>query len=322
MTAPSVDPIGARPKAHRYATVEHKSDTRFRYALMVPGDEQAQPPLGLLVVVHGSQRRYLRALAGFAEFGRQHHLAVMAPQFPGDLFGDGNHDGYKFLFEHNIRYDQLLNDMMAEAGEQLGFDVGRVLLHGYSGGGQFVHRYLYLHPERVLAAAIGAPGEVTLLDDHAQWWAGIANSLEIFGKDVDKSALKKVPVQLMVGEKDVDVGELVEQPHSKLWGSDEARRAATRIDRIRVLHRSFESVGATAALEIMPGVSHGSGSRAAMVVAQRFFAAHLPARAASPLPDLASVGPGAAGCSPSPVGPVSQPAAAASGSSVAEPSSA
>jgi len=319
MTTSPADRTGPRPKVHRYATVEHQADARFRYGLMAPAD--GRPPAGLLVVVHGSQRRYLRALAGFAEFGRQHRLAVMAPHFPGDLFGDGNHDGYKFLFEHNIRYDKLLNDMIDEAAEQLGCDAGRVLLHGYSGGGQFVHRYLYLHPERVRAASIGAPGEVTLLDDHAQWWAGTANSPEVFGKDVDKSALKNVPIQLMVGEKDLDTGELVEQPHSELWASDEERRAATRIDRIQLLQRSFQNVGAAAALEIMPGVSHGSGSRAARAVAQRFFAAHLPAGVA-PLPGPASTESGAAGCGPSPAEPVSQPAAARSAPWWAAPSSA
>jgi poly(3-hydroxybutyrate) depolymerase len=243
-------------------------DTRFSYDLRVP---RGRVVPRLVVAVHDSTRNARECLEAFAALTHQHAAAVLAPLFPGDVRGDGNVDGYKFLVEHEIRYDRLLNSMIDEALDRTGCLARRVCMHGYSGGGQFVHRYALIHPERLRAAVIAAPGEVTLLDPGEPWWGGVKDASEVFGRHIDLAALARVPLQLLVGSDDTDTAELKEQPPSRFWSSDDARLRSNRVDRLRLLHRSLREAGVDCTLDVMPGITHGAGTQAAARQAIGFF---------------------------------------------------
>jgi poly(3-hydroxybutyrate) depolymerase len=254
------------------AFVNARFDPRFGYALAVADPPAGASRSGLVVTVHNSVRWYDRNLEAFRDFGQRHGLVVLAPLFPPGLFGDDNPDGYKVLAEKGLRYDEVLHAMVREVAEATGCEPGRFFLHGYSGGGQFVHRYLLLHPERVRAAAVGAPGAVTLLDDEQPWWGGTGDLRERFGRPLDVAALRAVPIQLVVGSDDTDIRGLREQPPSRFWPSDEERRGAHRIARLQALRRSLQAAGARPAFELMPGVGHGEGDGPSIALAQGLFA--------------------------------------------------
>jgi hypothetical protein len=248
-------------------------DRRFGHALFEPApDEGASAPPGLLVVVHGSERTHVDSLRDFVEFARSHRLVMLSPQFPPDVLGDGNPDGYKFLHEGDIRYDRLLDDMIDAVGARTGCRTARFCLHGYSGGAQFAHRYLMLHPGRILAASVGAPGEVTLADWDVDWWAGVRNTEAIFGRRVEPGMLHGLPVLLTVGEHDDDTEALKEQPPTRFWASDEERLGADRRRRLEALRTSLQELGAHVRLELLPAREHGSGPELAVPMAQSFFA--------------------------------------------------
>jgi len=258
VTAP---PPGVRPC---------RADPRVGYVLVM---QDAHPSQGLVVAIHDSTRELQPFVGSFAPWAGEHGLALLMPYFPPGVRGDDYADGYKFLLEGEIRYDALLNDMVDEAAAEAGFPAASFFLHGYSGGGQFVHRYLLLHPERVLAASIGAPGEVTLLDDDLDWWAGVRDAKSLFGQAVQPAAIRRMPIQLLVGERDTNAQGLAVQAPSRFWDSDERRAGAHRIDRLRTLEACLRSAGATPWFELMPGVAHGDGPEPAIRLAQRFFAA-------------------------------------------------
>jgi pimeloyl-ACP methyl ester carboxylesterase len=263
-------PERAPPPPHRIA-----SDPRFGYGLVVPPRADHGGPPGLLVAVHDSERRWQDCLDAFSGFARAHHQVLLAPHFPADLFDDGDGDGYKFLHEHGIRHDQLLDAMVDEVADATGCDRSRFLLYGYSGGGQFAHRYFFLHPTRVRAAVIGAPGEVTLLDESTDWWAGVRDMAQRFGCRFDAAAIARVPVLLLIGERDTRADEIADQPPSRGWRSSSERIQANRLDRLRALERSLQGIGAKPRFALMPGVDHGAGWHAAPAYAQCFFAEHL-----------------------------------------------
>lgn len=248
-----------------------RTDPRFSYCLYVPEDGGRASMRRLVVAVHHSLRNFIECRDGFAGFAEQHNFVVLAPLFPIDVLGDGDPDGYKFLLEQTLRYDLILHQMIGVAMADTGCDPRRFCLFGYSGGGHFAHRYLLLHPDRVAAASIGAPGQVTTLDKELGWWSGVADVPALFGRHIDLDALRQVPVQLVIGEHDTGDQELEHAPGTRYWRPPEHRHGADRHDRLQSLHQSLVSAGVNARLQIIPGATHESGGLPAMRLAQDFF---------------------------------------------------
>jgi len=239
----------------RTAMFSARVDPRFQYCLYVP--PTVGPGTQLVVCVHGTSRTsFLDFRDGFAEFGRWNDCVILCPIFPIGPLGDGARSGYKYLREGDIRYDRVLLGMVEEVGEKYGRRWDDFALFGFSGGGHFVHRFAILHPKRLWAACIGASGSVTLLDPDRDWWVGIRDLEEVFGIAFDREALAKVPVQMLVGDADLETWEITHKPGGTYWmeGANDAGR--TRPERLDALRRSFEAAGVTVRFDLVPGVAH------------------------------------------------------------------
>jgi pimeloyl-ACP methyl ester carboxylesterase len=143
-----------------------------------------------------------------------------------------------------------------EVAAKYGQTWDRFALFGYSGGGQFANRFALLHPGRLWAASIGAPGSVTLLDPERDWWVGIRNLSDVFGIGFDAEALTKIPVQMIVGAADLETWEITHKEGGKQWmpGANDAGR--TRPERLAALRESFERAGVKVRFDLLPGVAH------------------------------------------------------------------
>jgi pimeloyl-ACP methyl ester carboxylesterase len=233
-----------------------KSDPRFSYCLYVPKNRPTHMPLDLVVAMHGTGRTFVGYRDAFAEFGRWNNCVILCPLFPIGVLGDDNRDGFKYIREGSIRYDLILNAMIDEVGARYGCSVGRFALFGYSGGGHFVHRYFMLHPNRLWAVSIGAPGSVTLLDASRDWWVGIRDFEAVFDQPLDIGAMAKVPVHMVVGAADIETWEITHQEGKRHWvaGANDAGR--TRPERLDSLRRSFEKEGITVRLDLIANMAH------------------------------------------------------------------
>lgn len=235
-----------------------RADERFSYCLYVPGtyDESRGSDQPLLVSVHGSFRVAEKYRDCFRELAEQSGCIVLAPLFPVGVGDPEDSSGYKFLTLGDIRFDDILLAMVEETRARYRVRPEDVLLFGYSGGGQFAHRFLYCHPKRVRAACVGAPGVVTLPDESLPWWVGLGGLEQRMGRALDWPALRRVPVHLVIGDRDLETWEITMQPGHRhyLPGLNDA--GATRIDRIRALHAGMVRAGMQATLEIVPGVAH------------------------------------------------------------------
>lgn len=221
-----------------------------------PHIDQAKHPMELVVIMHGTGRAFVEYRDAFAEFARWNDCIVLCPLFPVSPLGDGNRDGFKQLIEGDIRYDHILQGMVAEVGEKFGRDFSRFALFGYSGGGQFVNRYTLLHPETLWAASIGAPGSVTLLDPSQDWWVGVRGAEARFGKAVDIEALRQVAVHMIVGKADLETWEITHREGGKFFMPGANSAGATRPERLESLRRSFEAAGVKAVLDVVENVPH------------------------------------------------------------------
>ncbi|MFJ8148706.1 poly(aspartic acid) hydrolase [Streptomyces sp. NPDC096048] len=228
------------------------SDPRFSYCLYVPsGHTPDGPPSQLVVTVHGTRRRCESLRNAFADFAEAHDCVILAPLFPAGITGPNDVDSYKLLSSDGFRADEALLDMVAAAADRWHLRSDRFHLHGFSGGGQFAHRFAYLHPDRLASLSVGAPGRITLLDPEATWWHGTADMKEQFGIEADPAALRDLPVQLVIGEKDTGTAEL----------SPEHRHAPGpaglgRTEQINSLRANWRVHGINARLDIVPDTAH------------------------------------------------------------------
>ena len=242
-----------------------QSDARFHYLIHIPACyyEETQPVFPLVVIVHGTGRDNTGYWIKAREFADQNHFALMAPVFPGGLFETMDLDSYKLLNCGGIRYDLILLNMIEEMGRRFpGIETEKFCMFGFSGGAQFVNRFLFAHPERVKAASIGAPGRPTYLDFEKDYFWGVRDFRKHFDKDLDLEEVRKVPVELMVGDQ-----------HTLYIG--ESPYGTNRIQRICHLKENLESHGIRVFLDILPGLDHVSGRDVKITYAIQFFLPYL-----------------------------------------------
>jgi pimeloyl-ACP methyl ester carboxylesterase len=241
----------------RSCVVATRRDPRCSYSFYAPPNWRKRRKFqNLLVYIHGEGRRFQFLLSSLRPLARECGYVVVCPLFPANLLRDGNLSGYKYLREGEIRYDEVVLDIVSEIREVFPFKESRFLLGGFSGGGQFAHRFAYLYPEMLKAVSIAAPGNVTLLDDELEWWAGTGSIERVFGREIEREVLRKIEFQLIVGDADTeeDAREVDVASEEGLLSVNTA--GSNRIERLHSLHASFIRSGITANFEIVPKVGH------------------------------------------------------------------
>jgi pimeloyl-ACP methyl ester carboxylesterase len=233
-------------------------DQRFSYCLYVPQDysETDDRRYDLAVIVHGTGRTAAQYRDRFADFAEKHGCIILAPLFPVGIVEPGELANYKRIEFHGIRYDLVLLSMVDEVCAKYRIRDGGFMMYGYSGGGQFCQRFFMLHPQRLRAVAIGAPGVVTLLNQDYDWWVGVRDVKARFGIEIDLEAMREVKVQTLIGSADDATWEITIPRESKLWMDGADLQGANRLERIAALADSFEAHGIAVRRDIVPGVAH------------------------------------------------------------------
>ncbi len=236
------------------------ADPRFSYYVDVPSQykEEVERKGEILVIIHGTGRRVQDELNLFRKnMGDQ--VALLAPLLPAGLIDEDDFNHYKLISYKGIRYDYILIQMINEMVLRYpGLDGRRVLMYGYSGGGQYCNRFFYLHPEHLKAVALSAPGRSTYLDETLEYTWGIKDWEQIFEKKVDREALASIPVQLSVG--DLDLDEIGDAPYG-----------TTRVARTQALFENFKQQGLDVQFDFIPGINHYGPTDLRLSVVYPFF---------------------------------------------------
>jgi len=242
----------------RTALFASRYDQRFSYCLYVPEsyDEEGEVSYPLAVIVHGTNRTAQDYRDRFVDFAEREQCIIMAPLFPCGIDEPGELNNYKFIAYHGIRFDHVLLAMVDEIAEIYRLQARRFLLHGFSGGGHFAHRFFYLHPRRLRGVSIGAPGMVTLLDEDHDWWVGVRDLEQLFVIALESPAMREVPVHMVIGGDDTETWEITITPEHRLWMPGADLAGENRQDRIASLRQSFEQHGIAVRQDTVPGVAH------------------------------------------------------------------
>lgn len=238
-----------------------QSDPRFHYLIHIPEYyyEHADQTFPLIIIVHGTGRDNTEYWAEARKYANETGAALLAPQFPAGLSSADDLNSYKLLNCDGIRYDQILLRMIEEMKQRFPrILTNRFFLFGFSGGGQFTNRFLFVHPERLLAASIGAPGRPTYLNFDEDYFWGVRDFKKHFDKELDLTQIVQVPVEIIVGDQDtLYIGE---SPYG-----------TNRMERNLHLKENLEQHGLSVQFDVLPGLTHTSGRTEKIKTALNFF---------------------------------------------------
>ena len=181
-------------------------DPRLMYYLYLPSRGAAGAPV--FVTVHGITRNAEDHARRFAPHAEEQGVVLIAPLFPAGLFPRYQRLGRDGRGE---RPDRVLDEIVAEVGAMTGAKTDKLYLFGYSGGGQFVHRYTMAYPHRVMRYVVGAAGWYTFPDPDTRFPRGIKPRDDLPGVTFDPKAFLNVPGAVVVGERDAKADKALNQ---------------------------------------------------------------------------------------------------------------
>ena len=246
-------------------------DARFSYFLYLPKGftQQRAADAKICVAVHGTYRDAASLKNRFAAFADATGCVILAPLFPCGIGDRQDIHNYKFIAFQGIRFDAIVLDMVEDVRESFAVAEERFALYGFSGGGQFAHRFFYLHPQRLLAAAIGAPGRASYLDNAAPWPGGTAGFARQFGSAPVITAMQAVPVGLFVGSDDTEQIDCA----SEGGGAPDVKYGVNRLERTQALHKNYLAHGIHSTFTAVPNAAHEEDK--ILPAAQQFLRAKL-----------------------------------------------
>ncbi len=159
-----------------------------------------------------------------------------------------------------------------------------VLMAGFSASGVFTNRFAVLHPKRVLAAAVGAPGGWPIAPVGADqgetlpYPVGIADlgTKELGGEPVDIAALRRVRFLFLLGDADTNDAvacldsfsetdaDQINRLFGGLVGRGCGKAAETVVKRWWPAQRLYHAAGLNARFRLYPDVRHEDGLTAEM----------------------------------------------------------
>jgi poly(3-hydroxybutyrate) depolymerase len=211
-----------------------QSDPEQEYFLYVPQTAVREAPV--LVVVHGIARNAREQARHFASYAKALGVVLVAPTFAEARFPDYQRLGRR---GRGARADDTLDAIVDEVAWLTGSHATRIHMFGYSGGAQFVHRYVMAHPQRVARAAVAAAGWYTFPHARTRFPYGTRSSRQLPGVRFDPGTFLRVPIVVIVGSEDT---------------TSEALRTSERVNRQQGTTRVERAQNWVAAMRSAAGV--------------------------------------------------------------------
>lgn len=231
------------------------NDPGLAYYVYVPaGAPQGGP---ILVSVHGISRNAREQAKKFAPYAERAGVMVVAPLFERERFPEYQRLGRNAKGESPVT---VLERAVAEVARATGADDTRLYLFGYSGGGQFVHRYAMAWPGRVAGYVVGAAGWYTFPDPARRYPYGLRFSSRLGIGGFDARQFLAVPGRVLVGERDVHPGTAL-----RTTGRVMSEQGKSRIERGERWAKAMNDAARAAGFEppigfeTLPRVAHSFG---------------------------------------------------------------
>ena len=207
-----------------------------------------------LVAVHGIRRGARDQALAFAERAARLGRPVVAP-----LFDAASFPRYQRAVGSD-RADLALLGLLDAVGQEGVCDPARIELFGYSGGGQFAHRFAWLYPHRVDRLTVAAAGWYTFPDATPfPYGVGAAAEERTFSRHLAANLrdFLALPITVAVGDADDVVDD-----NTRRGPAIDAQQGRTRLQRAHRWSAALEERASTLGLEpqvarhVLPGCGH------------------------------------------------------------------
>ncbi len=228
------------------------SDPNLHYYLYLPTRMASHPQW--MVTVHGISRNAREHIFYLAPHVERLGWILLAPLFDRERFPDYQRLGREGKGE---RADHKLDQILVETATRFDQDTSRFHLFGYSGGGQFAHRYAMAHPGRILSLAVGAAGWYTFPDPEIAYPRGIRSPRKLPDVDFQLECFLRISTLVLVGERDQRRdAELNTSPRiERQQGSSRLERGRNWILALEKAAREY-NLPPRYTFDILPGAGH------------------------------------------------------------------
>lgn len=216
------------------------------FFVYIPASRQ---PDRIVVLMHGISENACEQIFSFAAEAEARGAVLIAPLMQRAIFGQ-----YQQLVDprSGIRADEALLDILDIVGAQTGLSAQPADLVGFSGGGQFVHRFAFVNPHAVRSCVLVAPGWFSFPDPEHAYPQGLAD-LPTGKQPFDEAAARSIPFHVVVGDQDI-----VRDASLRQSPGLDRRQGRTRLERAVRWHQAMQDWGADprGSLTILPGLGH------------------------------------------------------------------
>ena len=254
--------------------IKAAEDAYGQYYYFIPG--HANDKTVILVLVHGTPSDmapmenayfYIRS---WIEFARENNYVLLAPAFNqadfSSRYGDHALSGYRGLFGREIAADEWVIRLAEALQRETGTAGMKIRLYGHSAGGQFVSRFLVMHPEAVDRAVITSAATYPQPDTEFSWPFGLgALHSDIVWDDGSVSTVDVVPdrnlwleasrIQLTVIAGLNDTAELPEELIPGQKGNNRCAIAGNWVEDM-ISFAEKHGVDSNFKIEFIPGIGH------------------------------------------------------------------
>lgn len=208
----------------------------------------------VFISIHGISRNAEQQLHGFAAQAEAWGAVMIAPLFPASSFPSYQRLGTS---AHEQRADLALDQVLQDAGAWLGITPRPLHIFGFSGGGQFLHRYAMFYPDRLAKMVLGAPGWYTFPDPERQYPLGLRSGGEWPHLRFTPRKFLQIPTLVLVGDEDDVRDEDLNTARriESFQGLNRVERGQRWINAMRSLARAY-NIPSDYRFETVPNASH------------------------------------------------------------------
>ena len=209
-------------------------------------------PEQVIFSIHGYTRNALQHAVVLQELAEEKGLTIVVPHFTRKKFRR-----YQQVRSHghNPSPDIALMELIDELREIEDLDLSTIRAVGYSGGGQFLHRFIMLRPDIIDRAVLFAPGWYTMPYSGYAYPLGLGDSKQLENRSLSLDGFRRSEVLVLVGDNDTGRSSTLNQNKEidYLQGRTRVVRAETWV---KAMNAELPS-GCNLKLQLLKGLRHG-----------------------------------------------------------------